>query len=207
VTSPRWPPAAAWLWWRGADNDRVKRETITTGGIRLRPFTEADISWVYEVSLDPLLQKYVEIPLPYQRSDAEFFVREMCVAAWDAGTRAEFLVETGDAGERLGRVGFGLDGAGGGQIGYWMAPAARGRGVATEAVRALCGWGFDTLGLGFVEWRAEVGNHASRRVAEKAGFRYEAVLRRRLVHRGVRVDAWVGSMLPGELSTRPGSSV
>jgi RimJ/RimL family protein N-acetyltransferase len=49
-----------------------------------------------------------------------------------------------------------------------------------------------------------VGNVASRRVAEKAGFRVEATLRRRLVHRGVRVDAWVGSMLPDELPTRPG---
>jgi RimJ/RimL family protein N-acetyltransferase len=35
-------------------------------------------------------------------------------------------------------------------------------------------------------------------VAEKAGFTVEAVLRRRLVHRGVRVDAWIGSMLPDE---------
>ncbi len=205
----------------------MERETITVGGIRLRPFEEADIPWVYEVSLDPLVQKYLQIPLPYRRADAEYFVREMAVAAWDAGSRAEFVVEAvpgipvltasapasvagavfGEGPARLGRVGLGLDGSGAGQIGYWMDPAARGRGVATAAVRALCGWGFGVLGLGLIEWRAEVGNVASRRVAEKAGFGFEAVLRRRLVHRGTRVDAWVGSMVPEEGPTRPGSSV
>ncbi|WP_127504832.1 GNAT family N-acetyltransferase [Actinoplanes solisilvae] len=208
----------------------MERATITVGDLRLRPFEEADIPWVHEVSLDPLVQKYLQIPVPYHLSDASYFVREMCVAAWDAGTRAEFVVESvglvksgglggsgGSAGPgdsvgsggrvRLGRVGLGLDGAGAGQVGYWMDPAARGRGVATAALRALCGWGFGVLGLGLIEWRAEVGNVASRRVAEKAGFRVEAVLRQRLVHRGARVDAWVGSMLPEELPTRPGSSV
>ncbi|MBU2669737.1 GNAT family N-acetyltransferase [Actinoplanes bogorensis] len=183
----------------------MERETITAGDIRLRPFEEGDIPWVYEVSLDQRVQKYVQLPIPYRLADAEFFVREMAVAAWDNGSRAEFVVEPEAGGTaRWGRVGFGLDGAGAGQIGYWMDPAARGRGVATAAVRALCRWGFEVLGLGLIEWRAEVGNHASRRVAEKAGFRVEAVLRQRLVHRGGRVDAWVGSMLPSELPTRPG---
>ena len=179
----------------------MERETISAGGIRLRPFVESDIAWVDAVSRDPLVQKYVQIPVPYRRSDAEFFVREMCVAGWDSGHRAEFVVESAGegAGRRLGRMGLGLDGAGAGQIGYWMDPAARGSGVATAAARALCRWAFGTLGLGLVEWRAEVGNVASRRVAEKAGFTVEAVLRQRLVHRGVRVDAWVGSMLPSEL--------
>jgi len=71
-------------------------------------------------------------------------------------------------------------------------------------VRALCGWGFERLGLGLIEWRAEVGNTASRRVADRAGFRFEATLRQRLVHRGVRVDAWIGSLLPGEFASSEG---
>ncbi|GAA2653334.1 GNAT family N-acetyltransferase [Paractinoplanes durhamensis] len=176
----------------------MERETITAGELTLRPFVAGDIPWVYEVSLDPAVQRFLEIPIPYRMSDAEFFVREMAIAAWDNRSRAEFVI-SGGAGERLGRVGFGLDGRGAGQIGYWLDPAARGRGVATAAVLMLCGWGFGRLGLDLIEWRAEVGNIASRRVAEKAGFRLEATLRQRLVHRGVRVDAWVGSMLASEL--------
>ncbi|MEU4245280.1 GNAT family N-acetyltransferase [Actinoplanes sp. NPDC026619] len=180
----------------------MERETISAGDLRLRPFVVEDIPWVYEVSLDPAVQRFLEIPIPYRMADAEYFVRQMAIAAWDDRSRAEFLIE-GRAGERLGRAGLGLDGRGVAQIGYWLDPAARGRGVATAAVLMLCGWGFERLGLDLVEWRTEVGNIASRRVAEKAGFRFEATLRHRLRHRGVRVDAWIGSMLPGELSTRP----
>jgi RimJ/RimL family protein N-acetyltransferase len=175
----------------------VDQETITFGELTLRPFTEEDIAWVYAVSLDPAVQTYVQIPLPYRMEHAAYFVRQMAIGAWALRERAEFVVER--AGLRLGRVGLGLDGNGAAQIGYWMDPAARSRGVATEAVRALCRWAFATLGLDLIEWRAEVGNVASRRVAEKAGFRVEATLRRRLVHRGVRVDAWIGSLLSSEL--------
>ena len=178
------------------------RETIPAGELSLRPFRPDDIPWVYAVSLDAAVQRFLQIPIPYAMSDADYFVREMAIAGWDRDQRAEFVV-TNAAEDRLGRVGFGLDGSGAAQIGYWLDPAARGRGVATAAVRALCRWGFDRLGLGLIEWRAEVGNVASRRVAEKVGFRLEATLRQRLVHRGVRVDAWIGSLLPDELPTRP----
>jgi RimJ/RimL family protein N-acetyltransferase len=177
----------------------VERETIVAGELTLRPFVVGDIPWVHGVSLDPAVQKFVQIPLPYLMEHADYFVREMAITAWDGGRRAEFVVVgTGD-GARLGRVGLGLDGVGAAQIGYWMDPGARGRGVATDAVRALCRWGFGTLGLGLIEWRAEVGNLASRRVAEKAGFRVEATLRQRLVHRNTRVDAWIGSLLSSEM--------
>ncbi|MGX6605084.1 GNAT family N-acetyltransferase [Micromonosporaceae bacterium Da 78-11] len=177
----------------------MEQETITAGRLTLRPFVEDDIAWVYQVSLDPAVQKFVQIPLPYRLEHAAYFVREMAIAAWDSGQRAEFLVARTADGTRLGRVGLGLDGVGAAQIGYWMDPAARARGVATESARALCRWGFSTLGLELIEWRAEVGNLASRRVAEKAGFRVEATLRQRLVHRNGRVDAWIGSLLSSEL--------
>ena len=176
----------------------MTQPTITAGELTLRPFTLDDIAWVYAVSLDPAVQKFVQIPLPYRMEDAEHFVRELAIGAWERRERAEFVIVAG-GGERLGRVSLGLDGNGAAQVGYWMDPAARGRGVASRALRELCRWGFAELGLGLIEWRAEVGNVGSRRVAEKAGFTVEAVLRRRLVHRGVRVDAWIGSMLPEEL--------
>jgi RimJ/RimL family protein N-acetyltransferase len=62
----------------------------------------------------------------------------------------------------------------------------------------MCGWAFTTLDLDIIQWSCEVGNTASRRVAEKAGFLVEATLRKRLLHRGQRVDAWVGSILEDE---------
>ncbi|TDC63253.1 GNAT family N-acetyltransferase [Streptomyces hainanensis] len=172
---------------------------IDAGWLRLRPFTDADIDWVHRVSLDPALERFIDLPSPYLREHAAYFVERLAVEGWRSGTRAEFLAEDAGTAGRLGRVGLHLRGDRTAEIGFWVAPTSRGRGVAPTAARAVCRWAFAELGLDHVEWRAEVGNDASRRVAEKIGFRVEATLRRRLVHRGERVDAWVGSLLPAEL--------
>jgi RimJ/RimL family protein N-acetyltransferase len=79
------------------------------------------------------------------------------------------------------------------------APHARGRGVMTQAVQAVCRWAFEACQRERIEWYAEVGNEGSRRVAEKAGFTVEGVLRSRLVHHDGRVDAWIGSLLRHEV--------
>jgi RimJ/RimL family protein N-acetyltransferase len=141
----------------------------------------------------------VDVPSPYRLEHAEFFVREVALGGWASGQRVEFLAEDAGTGRRLARVGLGQVSKRVAGVGYWVDPVVRGRGVATEAVRALCRWGFEALDLALIEWRAEVGNVGSRRVAEKVGFTVEATLRRRLHHRGQWVDAWVGSVLRPEL--------
>lgn len=181
----------------------MERQTIPAGWLTLRPFAEADVPWVFEVSQDPALQQFVQVPSPYLLEHAAFFVREIAIACWDSGQRAEFVVQDTTTGTRLGRAGLDLSRPGAAEIGYWVDPRARRRGVATDAVRATCRWAFTSLRLELIEWRCEVGNLASRRVAEKAGFLIEATLRKRLVHRGARVDAWVGSLLSSELPDAP----
>jgi RimJ/RimL family protein N-acetyltransferase len=76
-----------------------------------------------------------------------------------------------------------------GEIGYWIAPAARGRGLAGLAAEAACRWAFADLGLHRIQLFHAVENVASARVAEKAGFTCEGRLRQS--HRygdGVRHD-------------------
>ncbi len=90
--------------------------------------------------------------------------------------------------------------------GFWAAREHRGRGYVVEATLAACRWAFTEAGVDRVEWRAEVGNHASRAVAERAGFTVEGVLRSGVTNKGVRRDCWVGSLLPSDLglpSTAP----
>jgi RimJ/RimL family protein N-acetyltransferase len=84
------------------------------------------------------------------------------------------------------------------EVGYGLAPWARGRQVMTRALRLALSWGFGDLGLRGVQWRAEVGNNASRRVAEKCGFRVEGTVRGLLFHRRQRVDGWIATVLPEE---------
>lgn len=64
-----------------------------------------------------------------------------------------------------------------GELGYWVASDRAGRGYATEAGRAVVGFGLDTVGLYRIELRAGVENLGSQRVAEKLGFRREGTLR------------------------------
>jgi RimJ/RimL family protein N-acetyltransferase len=85
------------------------------------------------------------------------------------------------------------------EVGYWVLPDARGRGIAPRAVDAACRWAFAALGLERIELIHAVENAASGRVAEKAGFTREGRLRRS--HRygdGERHDEFVWSRLGGD---------
>jgi RimJ/RimL family protein N-acetyltransferase len=176
----------------------MDRQRIAAGWLTLRPFTPADIPWVYEVLLDPVVQRFMQVPSPYRFEDAASHVEQGYIAGWDDGRRAEFVAEDASA-TPLGRVGLRLVEPGAAEVGYWVDPRARNRGVATTAVRAVCQWVVTTAGIEVIEWRCQAGNVASRRVAEKAGFLIEATLRKRRVRNGVRVDEWVGSLLRDEV--------
>jgi RimJ/RimL family protein N-acetyltransferase len=84
-------------------------------------------------------------------------------------------------------------------VGYWLVPAARGRGVATRTVRLLAGWAFGHLGVERLELTCGTDNLASQRVAERCGFTHEGVLRSHMPFRGGRRDTMLFSLLPGEL--------
>jgi RimJ/RimL family protein N-acetyltransferase len=81
------------------------------------------------------------------------------------------------------------------EVGCLVAPWARGRGYATAALRTISAWAFAELGLDRLVWRAHLGNEASRRVAEKAGFTVEGIERAGCEQRGERRDAWVAARL------------
>lgn len=170
------------------------------GRLHLRPWQPGDAPEVYAACQDPEIARWVTaIPCPYLESDAREFVEQTSPRGWAAGTDAPFAVLDATTGALLASVGLHhiepMDGVA--RVGFWCAAPARRRGVTTSAVRAACRWGFAALGLGRIEWYAEVGNAASRRVAEKAGFTVEATLRSRLARRdGTRVDAWLARLLP-----------
>jgi RimJ/RimL family protein N-acetyltransferase len=179
--------------------------TLRTERLILRPWAETDIDAITEACQDPLIQYYTVLPSPYTRADAEAYVRERAPSARAAGVGATFGVFAADTGELAAAVGlhnishldttYGGDGG----IGYWAAPGARGRGYTTEAVREVCRWAFEDLGVALIRWDAIVGNEASWRVAQKVGFTREGTLRSWLIQRGVRVDVWMGSLLRTEL--------
>jgi RimJ/RimL family protein N-acetyltransferase len=69
------------------------------------------------------------------------------------------------------------------EFGYWLAEPFWGRGLATEAVRALVGHIFAAYPVERVQAHYIEGNTASGRVLEKIGLRFEGIRRRALLHR------------------------
>jgi RimJ/RimL family protein N-acetyltransferase len=179
--------------------------TLRTERLLLRPWGEQDIDAITAACQDPEIQRYVPVPAPYTRADAENFVREAAPRGRAAGTDVVFGAITRETGEAVAAVGLhrikalGAEYGGAAEIGYWTAPGARGRGYMTEAVREVCRWGFEELGLARIEWIAVAGNEASWRVVQKLGFTLEGTLRGWLVQRGRRHDGWIGSLLRSEV--------
>jgi RimJ/RimL family protein N-acetyltransferase len=120
---------------------------------------------------------------------------------WDEGTAYHHAITAAADGRVLGGIGltqinrlhmFG-------NIYYWVRTSAAGQGVASAAVRQLAKFGFEQVGVRRLEIVMAVGNQASRRAAEKAGATYEGRLRNRLMMYNVSHDAFMFSLIPGDV--------
>ena len=175
---------------------------LITDRLLIRPVSPADADAVYTECQDPQIQRWTTVPSPYLREHAEHYTGTHSPQAWATGAAATFAVTDLSSGALLACVGLHFDRGrddGIADIGYWAGASARGRGVTTEAVAAICQWGFTSCGVERVDWYAEVGNVPSRRVAEKVGFTLEGTLRKFLRRSdGTRVDAWAGSLVSVE---------
>jgi len=162
------------------------------GDLVLRPFTLEDVPAITRACQDPEIQRWIPvIPRPYTDEDARSFV-----TADDLGHQFAIV----DRGDLVGSIGMRVNQFETGHVGYWCAKEARGRGLTPRALRLVARFGLEELGLGRLELITDPDNHASQRVAEKVGFRREAVLRSHLRHPdGRRRDSVMFSLLPGEL--------
>jgi RimJ/RimL family protein N-acetyltransferase len=86
---------------------------------------------------------------------------------------------------------------------FWLVPEARGRGVATRAVRLVAGWAFAELHVARLELTCGPDNEAAQRVAERCGFTREGLLRSHIPFRGGRRDTVVFGLLPSDLGSPP----
>jgi [ribosomal protein S5]-alanine N-acetyltransferase len=77
------------------------------------------------------------------------------------------------------------------EIGYWLVPSARGRGVGHTAVSLLVDWAFDELALERLEITTTPDNGAARALAGSLGFVEEGVMLARNLERGRRVDVMI----------------
>jgi RimJ/RimL family protein N-acetyltransferase len=149
---------------------------------------------VYAACQDPDIQRWLPgLPRPYTHDDAHAFVIGDPAVGSHQFAITEHASLAGSIALRIGEEGTG-------HVGYWCALEARGRGIATRALRLLSRYGLDELCLDRLELTADADNLASLRVAEKVGFKREGVLRSHLLYPdGHRRDSVMLSLLPGEL--------
>ncbi len=179
--------------------------TLSDGRLVLRCPTEDLVDQVYAACQDRDMHRWLEsLPDPYTHQDAVDFVAR-APQMWADDSEHVFAITDATDGRLLGMTGLHdlrhLDHPAGGlgEVGFWVTATDRGHGVCTDAVRLVCRYGFDDLRLARIEWQAETGNWASRRVAEKLGFVVEATCPRRLIHVSERVDGWLAGLLPENL--------
>jgi RimJ/RimL family protein N-acetyltransferase len=111
------------------------------------------------------------VPSPYTKDDALRWIA-LAGSMLREGSGLPLLIADVRDGELLGSVGLELYGVPSrhGNIGYWVAATARGRGTASRAVSLLADWGFRELALPMIEIHVMPENVASRGVARRAGF-------------------------------------
>ncbi|WP_433166160.1 GNAT family N-acetyltransferase [Kribbella sp. CA-247076] len=165
---------------------------LTDDVVTLRAHTEADIDAVHTMCQDPEMQRWTTVPVPYRRENAVTFLTEIVPNGWRDGGMWAWAIEYD--GRYAGTVDL-RDGEGGvGEVGFAVAPDARGAGVMTRALKLVVRYAFDVLSWDRVIWRAFVGNWGSRRVAWKAGFRGLVVVPGGGRARGVRHDEWIATV-------------
>jgi signal transduction histidine kinase len=162
---------------------------LADGAVLLRLPRDDDAAAIAAACVDPEIARWVPVPVPYTPADAREFL-ESVTDGWARGGELVLAIEERAGGTLAGLIGLHPGpSAGRASVGYWLAPVARGRGLATRAVRLLADWAFADPRLQRLELMTLVGNDASGRVALRAGFRREGILRRYLPFRGRSVDA------------------
>jgi RimJ/RimL family protein N-acetyltransferase len=143
--------------------------TLSDGVVTLRPWRPEDAPAVFAACQDPLIVRFIPVPQPYTLAVAEQYI-EMASAQTVGGVAAHFAIVDATDGSLLGSISRHPLRGHHATFGYWLAPGARGHGVATRALRLIVDWTLATTEVIRLELYTEAENEASGRVAERAGF-------------------------------------
>jgi RimJ/RimL family protein N-acetyltransferase len=173
--------------------------SLSDGDIRLEPLTAQHAAAMDALARDQDVDRFTRIPDPVPDGFGARWV-ERYTRGRDERTNEGFAIVDSASADFLGfmaLVNLKLDEQEA-EAGYIVASHARGRGVATRALRLLTAWAFDELPLERVELLIDVANSPSEIVAERCGYTREGVLRWTYLKPGLRSDTIVYSKLRRE---------
>jgi RimJ/RimL family protein N-acetyltransferase len=163
--------------------------------ILVRSWRKSDVPAIVEACQDPEIPRWTLVPSPYSEDDARSFLAT-AAREREEGTRLSLAVVAANEGPLLGSIALRVNREDAiGEIGYWVAAPARRRGIATLAVALLSRWAFDALSLARMQVLTDPENRPSQRVAERAGFTREGLLRSFREQKGKRKSFVVYSLL------------
>ena len=165
--------------------------TLETPRLLLRPFAQADAEDLFDYAGDPRVGPIAGWPAHGSVEES----REIISTVFAAPN--VFAVVLRETGRVVGTIGFIWidDEHNCAEIGYSLAQEYWGRGLMTEALRAMLEFAFVRLHLNRVEAMFDVRNRASGRVMEKCGMRREGLLRQKLYNKGEYVDVEIWAIL------------
>ena len=169
--------------------------------VRLRPWRASDAAGLLSVFSDPDVQRF---SWPHSRAytldDAERYLLHQAQAR-RAGQEVQWaIVDSRTHGLAGGVTLYAVEAEERRAcVGYWLAPHARGQGLATQSVSEVARWAFTALGLARLQLTCGPDNHASQAVADRCGFTREGLLRSHMPFKGTRRDSLVFSLLDHEL--------
>ena len=164
--------------------------------IRLDPLAAEHADAMDALARDDGVAPFTRVPVPVPDGFGALWV-DRYVNGWTTQENAGFAIVEARTGAFVGfvaLVALDLEGREA-EAGYVVASPARGRGIATRALGVLTAWAFEELALERIELRVDAANPASERVAERAGYSREGVLRSAYVKPGLRADLVVYSRL------------
>lgn len=169
---------------------------LETRRLRLRPLTMRDERDMYRYASDPEVSRHVLWDTHESPRQTRASLRA-ALRQYRTGRPSSFAIERKSDRRMIGTIGFmwiSCDHRSG-EVGYSLARDCWNQGFATEALRAVLRFGFETLRLNRIEAQHEVSNPASGRVMEKCGMTYEGTLRSRVCNKGKYSDVRLYAIL------------
>lgn len=163
--------------------------------VRLELLGDLHLQLLAELLRDPAVQRFTRIPVPVPDGFERTWL-DRYEEGRRTGTREVFAIVDGD--EALGvAAAVQIDAeARTAELGYVVAPRARGRGVATAGLRLLTAWAFSAVDALRLELLIGAENAPSKRVAERCGYTREGLMRSVYLKPGMREDTELWSRLP-----------
>ena len=147
----------------------MKPIVIETDHLLLKPPSEDDAASIVAVASDWRVAEMTLVPHPYVAGDALAWVARARLN-WQEHGMGGFAVFTRGGLAFIGAIGLRpTTFPGHASTGYWFCPSVWGRGYATEALRAVIRFGFETRHLERIEANHLIINPSSGRVMEKVG--------------------------------------